>query len=232
MSAAERKPVADEVSAKIKEFLFSGEIKRGDKLPSESALAERLGVGRSSIREALRLLASSGYIELLPNRGAFAAVTNEDELPSPQSGALAWLTDNRRSVAELLDVRLCIEPFAAELCASHISDKALAELGETLNAFERAMAKGDAATLAQCDYDFHRIILVGSENKVLISMYKQLLQMLMQYSARSFTVTNTKRDTYAEHKAVYDAIAARAPVEARCAMLLHISIAKRRMSEI
>ena len=86
---------AEYTAEKIKEMLFSGALKRGDKLPSESRLAAELGVGRSSVREGLRLLDASGYVEIIPNRGAFAAATCEEEIPSPRS----WLEINAEKVA-------------------------------------------------------------------------------------------------------------------------------------
>ena len=99
--------VAEQAAQMIKEMLFSGDYQSGDKLPSEVRLATELGIGRSSVREALHLLAARGYVELIPNRGAFAAVTNEEELPSPH----AWFEINRNMVSELLSVRRCIEPY-------------------------------------------------------------------------------------------------------------------------
>lgn len=224
--------VTDEVAAKIKVILFSGELEHGQKLPGENKLAERLGVGRSSVREALKQLAASGYIELLPNRGAFAAVTSSDELPSPKDGAVSWLSVNRDSVDELLNVRRCIEPYAAELCASHISDAELARLRGVLDSFAEAVEKKQFENLPQLDFEFHRLILDNSGNRFLVGMYSKLLQLFMQYSKNSFRVTDSKQSTLAEHKAVYDAIAARSPAEAHLAMSLHISIAARRMNEI
>ena len=84
---------------------ITGEPAHGQKLPGETRMAERLGVGRSSVREALKQLAAAGYIELVPNRGAFAVVTSRDEMPSPKDGAVNWLSVNRDSVNELMRVR-------------------------------------------------------------------------------------------------------------------------------
>mgnify|MGYP000908877226 CR=1 FL=1 len=225
-------PVADEVAAQIKSILLSGELKRGQKLQSEIKLAGRIGAGRSSVREALKLLAASGYIELVPNRGAFAVVTSSEDMPSPKNGAVIWLNVNRESLAELFDVRICIEPFAAGLCARNRSEEALQKLKETLEHFLIALEEGNYDKLAQLDFDFHRIILACSGNRFLIDMYGQLLQLFMQYSRSSYTATDSKRCTYTEHKAIYDAIAARSPEEASLAMHLHIAIAVRRMTEI
>ncbi len=229
---AKKTPVADEVAAQIKSILVSGELQRGQKLQSEVKLAERIGVGRSSVREALKLLAASGYIELVPNRGAFAVVASREDMPSPKNGAVTWLNVNRESVTELFDVRICIEPYAAGLCARSITTEKLQKLKDNLGYFLAALEEGCYDKLAQLDFDFHRIILAGSGNRFLIDMYGQLLQIFMQYSRSSYTAIESKHCTYAEHKAIYEAIAARSPEEARLAMHLHITIAVRRISEI
>ena len=218
-------PKAEYVAEKIKEMLFSGDFKRGDKLPSEGKLAVDLDVGRSSVREALRLLNASGYVEIIPNRGAFAAATAEDELPSPRS----WLELNADKVSELLNVRLCIEPFAAELCAQNITEEGLALLRENLDRFEKAMDSRNWNLQARLDLDFHRIILTESHNRYLIQMYQPLLEAFMQYSRRSFAATYSQGDTYKDHSAVYSAIALHATEEARVAMQLHILTAKRQV---
>ncbi len=217
--------VAEKAAQRIKEMLFSGNFKRGDKLPGETTLAKELGVGRSSVREALRSLSASGYVELIPNRGAFAAATSESELTSPRS----WLEINRDKVDELLSVRSCIEPFAAELCASFITDEGLKKLGEQLDGFEAALDTEDWKLLSQYDLEFHRIILNESHNRYLIQMYQPLLEGFMQYSQRSMAATYSQSNTLSEHRAVYTAIAGHSPEEARAAMQLHITIAKRRV---
>ena len=223
---------ADEAARKIKELLFSGELEKGQKLPGENALAEKIGVGRSSVREALKQLAASGYIELIANRGAFAAVTSEDELPSPKDGAVSWLNVNRESVDELLMVRSCIEPLASELCAKCVDDNMLERLRELLGAFEDALEQAEYDELPRLDYEFHLTILEYSGNRFLIGMYKQLLSLFMQYSSSSFRATDSKRNTLAEHRTIYEALCSHSPVEARLAMELHISIASRRMKEV
>lgn len=220
--------VTETVATEIKEILLSGKIQKGDKLPSETALADRLKVSRSSVREALRLLSAWGYIELIPNRGAFALVTNESELPSPRT----WLELNREMVDEFLSVRSCIEPFAAELCASNISSEGIAKLEELLDKFESAVKSCDWELLSKYDLEFHRTILNESRNRYLIQIYQPLLEAFMQYSRRSMAATYTQSNTHNEHRAIFTAIAQHSPEEAGAAMRLHITIAKRRVKFI
>ena len=216
--------VSGATAEKIRQLLLSGVYQRGDKLPSEAKLCEELGASRTSVREALRMLASAGYVEIIPIRGAFAAATSEEEIPSPAH----WQTLNREMVAELLSVRMCIEPFAAELCAKNISDAGIEAMRELLEEYA-AVGPRDADQLARLDLAFHRAVLDGSKNSYLIRMYQPLLEGFMQYSRRSTAAAYTRAKTLAEHTAVLEAIAARSPAEARAAMQLHISIAMRRV---
>lgn len=219
--------IAEQAAQIIKEMLFSGNYQRGDKLPGEVKLAASLGIGRSSVREALRLLAAWGYVEIIPNRGAVAAAVREEDLPSPQS----WLEINHDMVSELLSVRRCIEPFAAELCAKNVTTEGLEKMKLQMEAFEQAIHADDKELLTHLDLEFHRTILNESHNRFLVQMYKPLLEAFMQYSRKSNAATYTKSNTYAEHYAIYNAIAVHSPDEAYAAMQLHISIALRRLHD-
>lgn len=216
--------VAQQAAEMIREMLFSGAYQRGDKLPGEIRLAAQLGIARSSVREALRQLAAQGYVELIPNRGAFAAATCEEELPQHRS----WIEINRDMAADLLDVRICIEPFAAELCAKNITDEGLERLRQLLEAFEAALPGADKELLSRLDLEFHRAVLALSANRYLLQMYEPLLDAFMEYSCKSTGETSFSRETYTEHYSVYNAIALHAPLEARAAMQLHIAISQRR----
>ena len=199
--------VSGATAEKIRQMLLSGVYRRGDKLPSEAKLCEELGASRTSVREAL-------------------AATSEEEIPSPA----LWLTLNREMVADLLSVRMCIEPFAAELCAKNISDAGIEAMRALLEEYAAVGAR-DAEQLSRLDLAFHRAVLDGSKNSYLIRMYQPLLEGFMQYSRRSTAAAHTRAKTLAEHSAVLDAIAARSPAEARAAMQLHISIAMRRVRQ-
>ncbi len=231
MSESVRPPVAEEAAAKLREILFSGELKRGDKLPGEVELAARLSVGRSSVREALRLLAAEGAVELRPNRGAFCLAVCEAELTKPPEEARSWLTVNRETVGELLDARMCIEPFAAELCAKNIAPDALRALTGIVDRFDEAVKNGGSDQLASLEYAFHSQILDGSGNRFLIGMYRETLSLFTEYSANSFALMRSLSTAH-EHRAILNAIAAHSAEEARCAMFWHLSVAKRRMTEL
>ena len=90
MESVKRVPVVQQVVEKIKEYLFSGEVSVGDKLPVEKELCEQLEVGRGTVREAFRMLEATGYVELRPGKGTFAARTSEVELDD----IMQWFTEH------------------------------------------------------------------------------------------------------------------------------------------
>ena len=105
-------------------------------------------------------------------------------------------------------------------------------LAQNPSDFECALKQGQAEKLSSIDYEFHRMILDGSGNRFLIGTYAQLPQIFMQYSRSSFCATDAKSATLAEHRMIYEAIAAGSGAEAKFAMQLHISIAVRRLVSI
>ena len=217
--------IVETTAENIRKMLLDGSWQTDDKLPSEMKLAEQFGVGRSTIREALRILAASGYVKIIPNRGALVGITREEDVPSPKS----WLMINSDMISDLLSVRLCIEPFATEMCAQNISEEGKIKLKQLLDGFRDALYVKDWKLLTELDLAFHSTILQESQNRFLFDMYKPLLESFTQYSQRSLAVGFPSISTLSEHMAIYEAIIAQSPAEAYAAMLLHLNIAKRSM---
>ena len=220
-------PVAYELAERIKsEILFSGDYNPEDHLPGEVALAERLGAGRSSVREALKLLAAGGYVTIIPNRGAFAQVTSADEMPGI-GGVIELLGSDRIPVEEMLGVRSCLEPYAAGLCAENADQKVLDKLRLTVYAFDGCT---DLKRLSELDYEFHQTVIEGSGNKLLCEICRNVLKYFMLYSYTS-NRRSSEPSTLDEHRAILRAIEAHSPSEASAAMRLHLEVAKRRFHE-
>ena len=124
MESVKRMPIVQQVVDKLKEYLFSGEIAVGDKLPVEKELCEQLGVGRGTVREAFRILEATGYVELRPGKGAFAARTSEIEL----GDVMQWFTEHEVETKDFLEVRMAIEPLSVRLAIERCSDEDVAQL--------------------------------------------------------------------------------------------------------
>ena len=194
-----------------------------------------LGVGRSTVREAVRTLQAMGYIELRPGKGAFARVTSEEEILQLRDHARDWFTVNERTLEEFLQVRHLVEPKAAELAAVYIDPEGISDLQKALDRFEAAVEQEkNSAELAAADHQFHIGIVRESKNQLLYQFYLQTNELFMQYSTRSFTMLNLEsaRKTLQEHHNILSAICAGDAESAGASMIEHLNIAKLRMDAI
>ena len=231
MAAIKRTTVTEQASEEIRKYLLSGELKTGDKLATETELSVMLGVGRSTVREAIRILQAMGYVELRPGKGAFAAVTTEEEVRSLRDHAKDWFAVNERTMEEFLQVRHLVEPKAAALAAGFIGEEGAAELERELVRFEEAL--GNPAELAAADRNFHTLIVRESNNQLLYQFYLQTKDLFLQYSTRSFTFSgDTAMNTLEEHKKILSAIRAGDAEGACAAMTEHLNIAEDRLENI
>src|SRR5438552_8607530 len=161
--------LTDDAILKIKELIVDGEFAPGSKLPKERELAERLGLSRNSLREAVRALTLIGVLE--PRVGDGTYVTSlEPELLLTGMGFISDLLTGS-TLLELHQVRRILEPVATALAATRLEDADFVAL-------ERCLADMDAAETTQAfiaaDEEFHRIIVMASGNSTLASLIQNL----------------------------------------------------------
>jgi len=234
MQPIQRTSVTAQAIEQIKKSLLSGEYQPGDKLSTETELSAALGVGRSTVREAIRTLEAMGYVELRPGRGAFVRITREEDAEAQASVARAWFTESEETLLEFAQLRRLLEPEAAALAALHACAQGKAELTAALDAFCDAVQKGsDGATLSAADRLFHTTLIRESGNRLLYQFYQQTETLFTAYSVRSFTARpDTPPHTLQEHRRILDAVLAGDAAAAEEAMRLHLTIADQRISNI
>lgn len=149
----EPRPTYLVVAERIEREIMEGRLRPGDRLPTETALAEELGVNRSTMREGLRLLEQTGLVERRSGRRLFAAVPGTARLGVPVSRALLL---NRVTFEDLFQLMLALEPRGARLAAVRIDADALAALDDNLARTEAAAAKG--ASVTALDVEFHGLV--------------------------------------------------------------------------
>ena len=146
-----------EVADRIGELIEHGELAPGERI-SEKQLCERFGVSRTPLREALKVLATEGLIELLPNRGA----------------RVVRLTFKK--VKDTYDLMAALEGLSGELACQHISDSEIAAIRALHDAMLEHYHNRDLATYFEINQQIHESILAASRNEVLQEMYSNLNQ--------------------------------------------------------
>lgn len=211
--------VTDEAITKIKEMIVAGDLSPGDRLPREADLADRLGLSRNSLREAVKALSLIHVLDVRQGDGTY--VTSLE--PSLLMSAMEFVVDFHRddTVLQFLEVRRILEPAATAMAALRMSDDAVADLRLHLDAAAEAPTIDE---LVAADLEFHRRIASGSGNVVLGSLLDGLGGPTQRARVwRGLTQTGAVERTLAEHRAIVDAIAAREPDVARAWSTVHIA---------
>lgn len=208
--------LTDEAVLRIREMIMSGELGPGDRLPPENALSERLGLSRSSLREAVKALVAMRVLDV--RRGDGTYVTSLE--PSLLTEAMAFVVDLHleSSLLDLLEVRRILE------CAS-ARRAALASTPELVSALraEIPTADVDSETLVQADLRFHRLLAGASGNDYLVGLLDGLSTSTVRARVwRGLTQEGAVQRTIDEHSAIVRAVELASPELADAAMAVHI----------
>ena len=154
--------LAEQVEEQIYEYISQEQLKSGDRLPNEFKLAERFGVGRSTVREAVKLLVSRGVLETRRGSGTYV----RDLVPADLDPLNLRNAEDKVALAmDLVDLRMILEPGIAELAAYNATDEEIRVLLEKCDTTEKLIQNGEY--YIQSDIDFHTHIALCSKNKVI-----------------------------------------------------------------
>ncbi len=211
------------VARQIESLILQGILRPGERLPGERDLAERLGVSRPSLREALADLQSEGLLAARPGAGIYVA----DVLGSAFSPALIRLmADHDEALSDYIAFRRDIESLAAERAATQASDTDLEVIGEIFRRMEAAHGKPDPAEEARLDAEFHLAILEASHNVIMLHMMRSMFDLLRAgvfYNRQIlFRQASTRDALLSQHRTILEALQARSPAAARRAVAMHL----------
>ncbi|MCK1818090.1 FCD domain-containing protein [Streptomyces sp. XM83C] len=195
-------PLVEQAAARLRARIADGTWPVGAKLPGETNLAKELGVGRSTVREALRALAGAGLVRPRQGAGVFVTATAPvDDFPARL---------RRAAVTDVYEVRAGVEVHAARLAAHRRTDEDIAALHAALAA-RRAAAEGDDAAFVDADIAFHAVVVDAAHNVVLSGLFAQFVPVLCKGLVELLALTGLRaRDPNhgdAAHEAVAQAVA-------------------------
>ncbi len=177
-----RSCVCDEVVSKLQQQIASGKFKKGDRLPSEPVLMEQFGVGRSSIREAIRILANHGLVRVQQGLGTFVEMHNGTPIP--------WYKRLENSTAkDLNEVRQLLELKIAEKAALNRTQKDIDIMTKLLKKRFDAAQNNRADECIEADIQFHIAIADAAKNDILADLYKNIAAQIKKSFRQAYTNT-------------------------------------------
>ncbi len=220
------------VRKQIELLILRGILRPGERLPGERDLAERMGVSRPSLREALADLQQAGLITTRAGSGIYVA----DVLGSAFSEPLVRLfASHDEALFDYISFRRDLEGLAAERAARLGSDTDLAVVDAVFHKMETAHAKRDPSDEARLDAEFHMAIIEASHNVVMVHMMRSMFQMLREGVFYNRQVMFRQRTTRAalldQHRAINAALQSRDPAGARTAVEAHLSFVERALTD-
>ena len=209
--------VAEEVADRIRTLMLDGTFPPGEPLPSERHLAERFGVSRGSIRDALRTLETIGLLETRHGQGTFPHELSVERLVAPLASVMAYRSDLQD---ELLDVRRMFEPAVARVAAVRATGEDLADLQRILETQRQRLKSGQSAIVE--DTAFHAILARSTRNRVVMSIMATLNDLLVESRTQSLNQKGRPARSIDGHESVVAALRRRDAEGASQAMYNHI----------
>lgn len=221
------------VIRQIELLLLRGILRPGERLPSERELAEKLGVSRPSLRDALAELQERGLLTTRAGAGVYVA----ELLDSAFSDSLVQLfATHDEALFDYISFRRDLEGMAAERAARFGSDMDLQVIDTIYRKMEAAHQMRDPTEEARLDAEFHMSIVEASHNIIMLHMMRAMFNLLHQgvfYNRQMiFQQRGTRDDLLAQHKAINAALQARDPITARRAAHTHLDFVEQMMSDL
>lgn len=211
----DNRTLAEQAAGQIIDLIRQKRYVPGDRLPTEVELSELLGVGRNTVREAVRILVSRNIVNVRQGSGTFIS---EKQGVSDDPFGFSLVENRRKLTRDLIQIRTILEPPIAALAAQNATDEEVEVLRKILEEIEDLIKKRE--DYAQKDVEFHEQIANCSHNSVMSNLVPVIGNGVAVF-AREVQSTEYKQ-TLISHRAIYDAIRNKKAVEAQQAMYFHL----------
>ncbi len=196
-------PLRDVVFQTLRQAILRGKLQPGERL-MEIHLAQQLGVSRTPVREAIRMLEQEGLVIMIPRKGAIVAEITKSDLE------------------DVLEVRAALEELAVKKACRNISQEQLQELKKAAGKFAASLQKEELMACAQADVAFHEIISAATENRRLIQILNNIREQIYRYRLENLKDKSSHANLVEEHTAICRALEERSEEKASEAVRVHI----------
>lgn len=208
----------EQIVDRIERQILDGELQMGDRLPSERELMHSFQVGRTAVREAIKVLRDRGLLDVHPGRGTF--VRNGMSQAVRDSLGLFMKLDQAEDYGNLLQVRELLEPEIAALAASQARPENILAMQQAISAMDASL--DNAETFVEADLRFHLALAEATQNPLVGLLMDPIIGLLREQRMRVFQVKNGPKHGQRHHKQILKAIRDSDPEAARAAMRVHL----------
>ena len=223
--------VSEMIVEQVKTLIKDGQLQPGQKLPPEKEFTQQLGVGRSSLREAINVLEALGYVEARKHKGIYVSSVSEPIIKDPLRRIL---DEDRSTLPQLYDLRKDIELAASQKAAERRNTDDLKRLSSCLDRMARDKAESKLAL--QDDLEFHLAIAQSTRNFLRLHVLKNIFELSNSYidlvRVKILEHTADIPLIYNQHEAIFKSIENKRPLAARDAMEAHLTWVETRISEL
>jgi GntR family transcriptional repressor for pyruvate dehydrogenase complex len=214
------------VVAQIQERIVTGKVKPGDRLPTESELAEQFGVSRSAVREAMKILSAKGLVEITPGRGTFA----KDDLADAFVETLGLFVQMEpEAIKDLHTIRNVLEVANAEMAADSRGGECIEDMAQAIETMDQTLADFDTDPLGnmeryiQADLGFHNHLARATGNSIAVILLEAIGDLLRKSRQQIFSVPGSPQKAQDFHRLILEHVRNGCPTEARVAMKQHLT---------
>lgn len=198
------------IAEHLKQLIYAGEFKPGERL-NEALLAGRMGTSRGPVREAIRILAGTGLVTAVKNKGVHVREISVKEM------------------LEIYDLRALVFSFAAEQAVNNVTDQHRRKFERLLNQMDAACQAEDSDAYYKLNIEFHELILILSGNERAHQVYDGYVQELHLFRRQNFDKPGNMRQSTAEHRRIYEAISKGLGAKAEAQARAHILAGRQRL---
>lgn len=219
----------DQIIEKIEKLITNGDLKPGDFMPGERILSEKLGVSRTSLRQALKALNVMGVLEILPGKRTYIKESFSDILINPFRFIKAV---HSIKIKELFEARCVLEEGFVQMAAKKAKSNDISQINSYIDDAEKNIDNKDAFVYSE--FKFHQCIFETADNKVLTAVMNSLNELLLvlEKYEKDYLCKSDRTFSLQQHKEIYKAIKEKDPEKARVAMHIHLDTMESRLKKM
>jgi len=210
--------IYEQIAEQIEKLILNGELRSGDRLPTERELAEQFQASRTAVREAMKTLAQKGLVDMRPGRGTI--VIDGTSKAMRHSLGLMMRVGQAGSSTNLVEVREILEPEIAALAAMRAGEEDITAMQESVLLMDASLDDADAYITA--DNNFHQALAKGTQNVLILALVDSIVYLLSEQRKQIFSVKGGPERGQIHHKRILEAVMNHGPEAARTAMYAHL----------